>query len=210
MITQQFYATLAGSFGARHAAFERLYVAVGSGRAAWDTTPPVYQRDTLALTNEISRKAVAADQIVFIDSQGNRVIGPSPRIVLRVVFDEGEGEGSLRECGLFGGDTDGNAGSGTLLSYFTHARIDKTADMRLQREVVLDFMPRQTGGGQEVTRYLGNSNSQELHDLENETGACQIDEIRFDRRIYFTSTDQALSLDYDRCAYCFGRELSNR
>ena len=135
---------------------------------------------------------------------------PTSRIAVRVMFDEDEAEGHLRECGLFGGEVNGALNSGSLLSYFSHPRIDKTPGMSLQREVVLDFTPRPISVGQGVTRYLGNVNTQELHDLENETGACQVDEIRFDRRIYFASTQQASDLGYDMCAYCFGRERSQR
>jgi hypothetical protein len=60
------------------------------------------------------------------------------------------------------------------------------------------------------TRLLGNSGSRELHDLDNEKPACQIVEIRPDRRVYFQTTAQAEKLGYDFCAYCFGRQRSKR
>ena len=210
MITDGFYTTLAGSFATRAPGFERLFMAVGIGLSQWDTTPPVYQRDVSALVNEVARKAISAEQIVFLDNNDHQVVESTARIALRTTFEDGEGEGPLRECGLFGGDVDGSSNSGILLSYFNHPRIDKTPGMSLQREVILNLLPTPQNYGQVVTRYLGNSNSQELHDLESETGACQLNEIRFDRRIYFASVEQATSLGYDPCAYCFGRELSNR
>jgi hypothetical protein len=51
-------------------------------------------------------------------------------------------------------------------------------------EIVLDDadVDRPT---QPKTRYLGNSSSRELHDLNNQKPACQIDEIRVDHRINF-------------------------
>lgn len=82
--------------------------------------------------------------------------------------------------------------------------------MTLERSFRLDLTPKSTGPGQVVTCYLGNSNSQEFHDLGNLTAACQVDEIRFDRRIYFASPEQATALGYEFCAFCFGRELLHR
>lgn len=60
------------------------------------------------------------------------------------------------------------------------------------------------------TRYLGNSNSRELHDLKNQNPACQIDEIKVDHRINFKTRKEALALDYNYCAYCFGKDKSKR
>jgi hypothetical protein len=76
-------------------------------------------------------------------------------------------------------------------------------------EVVLDDgdVDRPT---QPKTRYLGNSNSRELHDLNNQKPACQIDEIRVDHRINFKTQKEAVAMGYDYCAYCFGKEKSKR
>ncbi|MGF1625579.1 MAG: hypothetical protein ACFCVH_11910 [Alphaproteobacteria bacterium] len=60
------------------------------------------------------------------------------------------------------------------------------------------------------TRLLGNSNSRELHDLDNEKPGCQIAEIRPDNRFFFQNERQAEALGYDFCAYCFGKERSKR
>lgn len=65
--------------------------------------------------------------------------------------------------------------------------------------------PTQTG-----TRYLGNSNSKELHDLKNQQPGCQIDEIKTDHRVNFKTQKEALALGYDYCAYCFGKDKSKR
>lgn len=81
-------------------------------------------------------------------------------------------------------------------------------------EVVLDDGTEEEPGGepppQTRTRYLGNSNSRELHDLTNQKPACQIDEIKPDHRVNFKTQKEALALDYDYCAYCFGKDKSKR
>ncbi len=61
-----------------------------------------------------------------------------------------------------------------------------------------------------ATRYLGNSGTRELHDLNNQKPACKIDEIRVDHRINFKTQKEALALGYDYCAYCFGKDKSKR
>jgi len=63
---------------------------------------------------------------------------------------------------------------------------------------------------QPKTRYLGNSNTRELHDLKNQKPACQIDEIKADHRVNFKTQKEALALDYDYCAYCFGKDKPKR
>jgi hypothetical protein len=59
-------------------------------------------------------------------------------------------------------------------------------------------------------RFLGNSSSMELHDLDNPTPGCQLREIRPDRHVYFDTVEAAAEQGYDFCAYCFGREMSRR
>jgi len=61
-----------------------------------------------------------------------------------------------------------------------------------------------------ASRYLGNSSTLELHDLKNEKAACQINEIRADRCVRFKSVKEAEAINYDFCAYCFGKERSKR
>lgn len=69
---------------------------------------------------------------------------------------------------------------------------------------------RRSWPGSRVTRWLGNSSSRELHDLEAETASCQLAEIAEDRRFYFSSFEAGREHGYDPCAYCFGREASQR
>jgi len=60
------------------------------------------------------------------------------------------------------------------------------------------------------TKFLGNSNTRELHDLENATESCRLDQIKFDHRIFFKTPAQAIQSGYDFCAYCFGKDRSKR
>ncbi|WFB36811.1 hypothetical protein P3T73_03420 [Kiritimatiellota bacterium B12222] len=56
-------------------------------------------------------------------------------------------------------------------------------------------------------RYLGNSNEKEVHDLENEAGVCQIDEIiQADHAVRFNpdSLNEAKRNGYDNCHWCIG------
>lgn len=56
-------------------------------------------------------------------------------------------------------------------------------------------------------RFLGNTNTTEVHDLDAETANCQIDEIIVAGHAVVFSPDtlaQAKSEGYDACAYCIG------
>ena len=54
-----------------------------------------------------------------------------------------------------------------------------------------------------MSRYLGNKNKKEFHDLNRQTSQCQTAEIK--DRVYFSSTQEAEAAGYDRCHYCLGR-----
>jgi hypothetical protein len=208
MLTESFYTALAAALGeaGRRAPF---WVAVGAGREAWDRAglPPV-SGEVGRLEDEVTRRPV--ERIAYVDEGGARAERATPRLRLTVVFQPGEATGPLRECGLFGGDAGESPGSGMLLSYFAHARLDKDERMSLSRTFTIDLTPRAVTAGSQETRWLANTESGEVHDVENRTRACQLDEIRFDRRFWFPTLELALETGYDRCAYCFGRELSLR
>ena len=78
------------------------------------------------------------------------------------------------------------------------------------RDIVVDDPDRGGPGCNLKTQLLGNSNSRELHDLDNEKPSCHVAAIRPDHRVYFTSEQQARKLGYDFCAHCFGRARSER
>ena len=71
-------------------------------------------------------------------------------------------------------------------------------------------MTRRPGYPTYGKRFVGNSNTTEVHDLDNEkTGPnqCQIDEIiRAGHAVTFTpdTLSQAHSEGYDNCAHCIG------
>ncbi len=71
-------------------------------------------------------------------------------------------------------------------------------------------MTRRGGPPTWSNRYVGNTNTQEVHDLDKEqTGAneCQIDEIiRAGDAVIFApdTVDEAHLQGYDNCAYCLG------
>lgn len=208
MLTDAFYSTLAALVKSAEQAPGAWYLAIGGGDPAWDRQPPLIERHHARLTKEFARKAVAPGDIQFIGADNVAREAASSRLCLRVRFDAREATGTLREVGLFAGAS-AAPDSGVLLSYFTHPPLEKTVDMSLERVVRLDLTPRAVTGVQ-PTRYLGNSHSREVHDLENLNKACQVGEIRFDRRIFFGTAEQAAELGYDLCAFCFGRQQSKR
>jgi len=66
-------------------------------------------------------------------------------------------------------------------------------------------MARRYSGNMNGERYLANTNTTEVHDLDNEQTNCQIDEIikaGHDRP--YNSQSAANSAGYDNCAYCIG------
>lgn len=54
--------------------------------------------------------------------------------------------------------------------------------------------------------YLGNTNSTEVHNLNNQQTNCQINEIKSEHKKYFNpdTLSQAHSEGFDNCAYCIG------
>ncbi len=66
-------------------------------------------------------------------------------------------------------------------------------------------MARRHSGRMRGERYLGNTNTTEVHDLDSETTNCQIDEImRAGHEKPFETLQAAHSAGYDNCAYCVG------
>lgn len=51
-------------------------------------------------------------------------------------------------------------------------------------------------------RYLGNSNTEEVHDLDNEQTNCQIGEIKKEHIVCFSTLSAAKKAGYDNCAWC--------
>ena len=59
--------------------------------------------------------------------------------------------------------------------------------------------------GQVVSRYIGNSNAKEVHDLQNESPHCQLAEVEIEHRIGFETLAAAHEAGYDNCHWCIGR-----
>ncbi|MBI1424580.1 MAG: hypothetical protein GC149_14130 [Gammaproteobacteria bacterium] len=210
MLSQHFYTYMAELLCSGSPAGDPLYFAIGNGLAGWDTAPPILSRDSLSYQHEIARKQVLPEDITYVDEFSQPTDLITPRIAVNVTFAPGEGVGTVRECGLFALGASEQPGSGLLVSYFVHPRIDKAVDTQLHRRIILNLLPEPYRVHGHETRYLGNALTEELHDVQQATGACQLAEIRPDRRYYFDSPAQAIALGYDYCAFCFGRELSQR
>ena len=66
-------------------------------------------------------------------------------------------------------------------------------------------MTRRFTGHMNGERYLGNKNTTEVHDLDNEQTNCQIDEIiAAGNDVPFQTHQAAKTAGYDNCAYCIG------
>lgn len=66
-------------------------------------------------------------------------------------------------------------------------------------------MTRRPGYPLNNARYCGNTNTREVHDLDNEQPNCQIDEIiRAGHARAFATLHEAIMEGYDRCAWCLG------
>ena len=69
-------------------------------------------------------------------------------------------------------------------------------------------MARRHIGRMNGERYLGNHNTMEVHDLDNENSNCQIDEIiRAGHERPFNSPLEAKSQGYDNGHWCLGGSL---
>jgi hypothetical protein len=56
-----------------------------------------------------------------------------------------------------------------------------------------------------VKRFLGNTNTLEAHDTDNEKTNCELDEILASHRRWYDRLAEAKSdLEYDNCYWCIG------
>lgn len=209
MITEQFYIQLASYIKSEPEQSGSLYLAIGEGDSAWDKQFPQQDRRQSGLVKELFRKPVLPEDIEYLDAKGETSTEATAQLQITTHFHGNEGEGRIRECGLLI-RAHGKVGSGELLAYFRHPAVNKALGSHYERRLNLNLQPGSPLLHGHKSRYLGNSKTLELHDLENEKTNCQISEIRVDRRYYFASPLEAKTLDYDLCGICFGRELSER
>lgn len=56
-----------------------------------------------------------------------------------------------------------------------------------------------------LKRYLGNTNTVEVHDTHQERPACQLDEIKPEHRRWYDALQEAKrDRSYDNCHWCIG------
>jgi beta-lactam-binding protein with PASTA domain len=106
------------------------YLAVGTGEAAWDGAPPPPDRSRTALVHELYRVRLRA---------GAELTYEAGAVGIRVSLGPGVATGPLREVGLFGGDATAAPGSGLLVMYKVHDRIDKAEADTVDREIRLEL-----------------------------------------------------------------------
>ncbi len=201
MLSTEFYRALAAMLAGDSSLPGELFIAIGTGDAA-----PA--REATGLRHEVARRPV--DTVEYLDEAGDVSASPTTRVRFAARFAAGDDLGEIRECGLFGGDADQRPGSGTLLSGFAHPSIVVTTATTFERAIVVDLTPRGFVPGAVPTRWLGNASTLEVHDVEHLTGACHERDIRVDHRFYLSDLTEAEELGYDRCAFCFGRDQSER
>lgn len=114
------------------------YWAVGSGSSSWDSgTIPNPTLDETELTAEIGRKPIAVSDMRFVDENYEVCSTPTNVIEITATFGSSECNGKWREFGLFGGNADTTAGSGTMINKKHHALLTKTTDMVVERKLRL-------------------------------------------------------------------------
>ncbi len=127
MIVSRALDLIAGLLANRQGLRGILYWAVGTGDPAWDAAPPAIDPATTELQAEIYRKRLDPSQMTYDSS--------SRTIAVSVVFGPNEAIGTLREFGLFGGDSSPRTGSGFLINYTIHAALQHAAGTSLGRQV---------------------------------------------------------------------------
>lgn len=116
------------------------YWAVGKGEPTWnnESLPSPTVNDT-SLRNETFRKIIKPEDIIFLDASNKPSTNPTNRLQIKVIFNENEANGDLREFGLFGGTASNNANSGIMINRKIHPLIYKTTGMKLERVIRLVF-----------------------------------------------------------------------
>lgn len=116
------------------------YFAVGSGSDTWDNNNlPNPEENDVKLLNEIFRKPITSDNIVYIDDSNNISETPTNRLQITITLLEDEANGELREMGFFGGDATLTKDSGHLINRKIHGSIFKTSGMQLERVIRFTF-----------------------------------------------------------------------
>jgi len=120
-----------------------LYWAIGSGDAGWDLALPEATPAASWLVSEVARQQLSPEQIGYVDQSGAPAGTPKNCLEITAEFGVGdlpaEGLTPLREFGLFGGDATAGAGTGLMVDYVIHPRIDLGGGLTLRRTLRLSF-----------------------------------------------------------------------
>ena len=114
--------------------------AVGAGDPAWDAAPVAASPETKKLHAEIERLKVPTEAISYLDTQGTPTQTPTPRLEVSLTFSWGTAL-VLREFALVGGDAEEKPGTGYLVNYVVHRRIDLPKSSKLTRKLRLTLDP---------------------------------------------------------------------
>ena len=122
------------------------YFALGAGNSSWDADPNNVNKpyDQTLLTDEssITNSRIQVDDNLFtlLDTNDNPLNpqAPSNKVRLELTIGLNDGLGDLREFGLFANATS-TVDSGIMLNWITHPKIEKDAQLAINREIILDF-----------------------------------------------------------------------
>lgn len=124
------------------------FLAMGSGLAGWDVTPPTEGEDPLfysatKLLSENSRVAINSSRFSYLNPSDDSLIvdgSKTRKIELTVDIPNEAIEGlTLREFALFGGDATVVADSGLMINWFTHDKIEVSGD-RIIRTIRIKWL----------------------------------------------------------------------
>lgn len=116
------------------------YWAVGSGAGSWDNNnPPAPSVTDTKLTTEVFRKAISPSNITFLDDSNQPTATVTNKLQVKLVFNENEANGELREFGLYGGNATSIKDSGIMINRKTHGLLYKTSGMTLERTINITF-----------------------------------------------------------------------
>jgi len=120
------------------------YIGIGEGLSSWDSATPPQPYSQTTLETEYFRKAIGLADIVWIDPSTNLPTGgtPSSKIEIAVLIGTSEGNGTMREFGLFGGQATATLDSGEMVNWVVHDRIDKDTSLEIERIIRIEFATR--------------------------------------------------------------------
>lgn len=118
-----------------------LYWALGRGDPGWDEAPIQADPRTSRLREEVDRIPVGREAIRHLDLQGRSRSRPGPTLEVGLTVSWEDGPRTLREFGLVGGDAEERIGTGYLVNYVIHPRLEVSPGRTLERRLRLTFQP---------------------------------------------------------------------